>query len=316
MTAVDNHPPVDPKEGAMTDFALAQVARHAPLYPRRLERLSNPPAVLWYQGGLPKAAVGAAPVAVAVVGSRAASEAGCAFARMLGRELAGAGLDVISGGAYGIDAAAHEGALDVGGFTCAILGCGADVVYPDRHADLYQRIAARGSVLSEHPPGEPPRRQHFPSRNRLIAALADAVVVVEAAGRSGALTTARLALSLDVPVLALPGSAGTDGLLNRGQAGEVRSFTEVMAALAGRPHKRAETQVSLFEQHWSQNGGAGGGRCVSLLKALEETASGAEDLSRRLGWSLADVMGALGEAEIEGWIRRVPGGAYEVTRGH
>jgi DNA processing protein len=316
MTAVDNHDWVDPKRGGMNDFALAQVARHAPLFPRRLERLSNPPAWLWRRGGLPKEAGDAAPVAVSVVGSRAASATGCTFARMLGRELGMAGLDVISGGAYGIDAAAHQGALDAAAPTFAVLGCGVDVVYPDRHADLFQRIATSGGLLSEHAPGVQPKRPHFPSRNRIIAALADAVVVVEAGFRSGALTTASLAKGLAIPVLAVPGSAGTDGLITRGDACEVRSFADVMTALAGGLHRRPRAQTSLFEQHWSQKGVPDGGRCVSLLKALEETASRAEDLSRRLGWSLAEVLGVLGEAEIEGWIRRVPGGAYEVTRGH
>jgi DNA processing protein len=300
----------------MNDFALAQVARHAPLYPPRLERLSNAPAELWWRGRLPKVPAGAAPVAVAVVGSRAASLPACAFARRLGHALSRAGLDVISGGAYGTDAAAHEGALDAGGATFAVLGCGIDIIYPDRHGLLFERIAATGGLLSEHPPGVGPRRQHFPSRNRLIAALADLVVVVEAAARSGALITAALGRQLGVPVLAVPGSTGTDRLIHRGQADEVREPTEVVTMLAEGLHQRPRAQASLFAQHWSQNGGADGGRCVSLLKALEETAAGAEDLSRRLGWSLAEVLGVLGEAEIEGWIRRVPGGAYEVTRGH
>jgi DNA processing protein len=316
MTAVDNLDAVDPIGGAMSIFALGQVVRGASLYPPRFERLSNPPATLWWRGRLPRRASGTSPVAVAIVGSRAASDTGCGFARSLGRSLGEAGLEIISGGAYGIDAAAHEGALDVGAPTFAVLGCGVDVVYPDRHAALFAGILHSGGLLSELSPGQPPRRQHFPSRNRLVAALADAVVVVEAAARSGALTTAKLARGLGVPVLAYPGSTGTDRLIGQGAALEVRDHTDVMTALAGRLHQRSRANTSRFAQHWSQNGGGVGGRCVSLLEALEERAAGAEDLSRRLGWSVAEVMGVLGEAETEGWIRRVPGGAYEVTRGH
>ena len=155
-------------------------------YPSRLLVLGNPPQALWVRGKLPAQER----PSVALVGARAATGTGCVRARTLAFDLARRGFFVISGGAFGIDAAAHEGALDANVPTFAILGCGVDVVYPDRHAQLFARITVQGGLLSEYAPGTPPRARQFPARNRIIAALADAVIVVEAAHRSGALITA------------------------------------------------------------------------------------------------------------------------------
>ena len=145
------------------------------------------------------------------------------------------GFTIVSGGALGIDAAAHQGALEVGAPTFAVLGCGVDVVYPDRHAALFAQIAATGGLLSEFPLGTPPRGRQFPSRNRIVAALAEAVLVVEAREASGALVTARLAIEMGRPLYAVPGSAGTDRLIASGKARPVRDSAELLAALAGEP---------------------------------------------------------------------------------
>jgi len=156
------------------------------------------------------------------VGSRRATFGGVEIAQSIGRDLAAAGIQVISGMALGIDAAAHAGALDAGGTTIAVLGCGIDICYPSRHADLRARIAAAGSVITEEPAGTPPLKYNFPKRNRIIAALAHAVVVVEATERSGALSTARWAADLGREVLAVPGSirarqsSGTNLLIRDG----------------------------------------------------------------------------------------------------
>jgi DNA processing protein len=151
---------------------------------------------------------GADPVepAVAVIGSRRATGYGLSVARDIGRFLGAWGVNVVSGLAAGIDGAAHRGALDAGGFTTAVLGSGIDVWYPARNRDLGEEIvAAGGAVLSEYPSGTPPAPWQFPARNRIIAAMVGAVIVVEAADRSGALITARMALDLGRDVYAVPG---------------------------------------------------------------------------------------------------------------
>ena len=177
--------------------------------------------------------------AVAIVGSRNASANGRAFARMLGRELAQAGLVVVSGLARGIDTAAHEGALaaEQGSGTIAVIAAGVDVAYPPENAELMERIAETGAVVSERPLGATARAKDFPRRNRVIAGLSLGVVVVEAAPASGSLITARLALDYGREVMAVPGSPqdprhrGTNQLLRDG-AHLVEGAADVLAILA------------------------------------------------------------------------------------
>ena len=169
----------------------------------------------------PLAELVAAP-ALAIVGSRHPTTAGERFARQVAADVAAAGVCVVSGLALGIDAAAHAGALDAGGRTAAVLGCGIDRLYPRRNAALGERVAASGAVVSEWGPGVLPAPWRFPARNRLIAALACATLVIEAGGRSGALITADWALALGRDVLAVPGAVwmalgeGTNRLLRAG----------------------------------------------------------------------------------------------------
>jgi DNA processing protein len=241
--------------------------------------------------------------AVAIVG-RAQPAAPAASARVpcnrAGRQK---GVVIISGGAFGIDAAAHEGALAAAAApTFAVFGCGVDVTYPDRHGPLFARIAATGGLLSEYPPATPPRAGQFPRRNRIIAALGDAVVVVEAAHRSGALITAALARSLGKPVLAVPGSSGPDRLLHKGHAWPVTSAGDVEDALAG----REPVSVDKAEPP--------AGTVASLVATLREGAATPAVLSRRIGLPLPAIMAALVEAELDGWICRIPGNQYEVNR--
>lgn len=166
-----------------------------------LEDLAHPPEALHLLGATPPV-----PAAVAIVGSRKATVPGREIAFDLARHLAQGGAQVVSGMARGIDAAAHRGALAGGGSTVAVLGCGIDVCYPPEHGALREQIIARGSLVSEYPAGSQPLRGRFPTRNRIIAALALGVVVVEATTRSGALSTARNALDLGREVFAVPGS--------------------------------------------------------------------------------------------------------------
>jgi DNA processing protein len=224
--------------------------------------------------------------------------AGCRLAGELAATAARQGLEIVSGGALGIDAAAHRGALNVGGATFAVLGCGVDVVYPDRHADLFDEIAAVGGLLSEYPPGTPPRGKHFPVRNRIVAALAETVLVVEAKLASGALVTARLAVKLGRRVLAVPGSSGTDGLIAAGQARAVRDAAELARALANEIEPARQMPTAF----------------ATLIANLEGGDAGAAELGRRLALPLPAVLALLAEAELDGWVVRRPGGIYGISR--
>lgn len=205
---------------------------HDPDYPELLRRIPSPPLalfvagdahLLWYPS-------------VAVVGSRIPTAGGRDNARDFSTAFAEAGFAVCSGLAAGVDAAAHEAALGVDGITIAVLGSGIDVPYPRSNGDLHRRIAARGVVVSEHPPGTQARREHFPSRNRIIAGLSLGTLVIEATERSGALITARMAADAGREVFALPGSIhnpmarGCHRLIREGVA-LVESAHEVTAAL-------------------------------------------------------------------------------------
>jgi len=265
-------------------------------YPARLAEIVDPPIVLWATG---TRAVLEGP-AVAIVGSRHASPAGLATARRLGRDLARAGLTVVSGLARGIDAAAHEGALDGGGSTVAVLGCGVDVVYPRQHGLLAGEIRKGGCLVSELPPATPPLPRHFPLRNRVISGLSLAVVVVEAAERSGSLITARMALEQGRDVLAVPGSVvsgchrGCHALIKDG-AGLVETADDVLAALgwrgqAGRPQAAVGEGLA---------GHMVAGEPVSL-----------DDLTARVRRPAADVLADLGLLEVQGVVQRMAGGLF------
>jgi len=202
-----------------------------PQLPPLLRAIFDPPKRLYVRGGGEEDVLTRA--CVAIVGARACSSYGAQVARRLARELAGAGLIVVSGLARGIDGEAHRGALEAGGVTVGVLGCGIDRDYPAAHAELARRIRERGLVVSEYEPGVEPAPWRFPARNRIIAGLCAATVVVEARERSGALITADFALEEGRDVLAVPGeitstlSAGTNALLKLG-AGPCTSADDVL----------------------------------------------------------------------------------------
>ncbi|GAB3456079.1 DNA-processing protein DprA [Actinophytocola sediminis] len=201
----------------------------------RGQRWAGSPLGLWARG--PARLADTFERAVSVVGARSATGYGDYVAADIGHHLARAGMTVVSGAAYGIDGAAHRGALAADGLTVAVLGCGVDVHYPAGHATLIDRIAARGLVLSEYPPGTPPARYRFLVRNRLIAALSTGTVVVEAGIRSGARNTATTAAALGKVVLAVPGpitsatSAGCHDLLRTGTAILAGSVPEILESV-------------------------------------------------------------------------------------
>ena len=199
------------------------------------------PYALWVRGTTDLAAC--CEKSLAVVGARAATTYGTHIAAEIAADLAGRGWVIVSGAAYGIDAAAHHGALAAGGITIAVLACGPDIPYPREHRGLLADIAARGAIISEYPPGRRPRRVSFLARNRLIAALArGGTIVVEAVARSGTLATARHASDLNRPLVAIPGpvtsatSAGCHTLIREQRATLVTSAADIITHLpAARP---------------------------------------------------------------------------------
>jgi DNA processing protein len=266
-----------------------------PDYPDWLRRTAAPPLVLYVRGTL-RADEG--PASLAMVGSRRCSPAGVAWARAVAQDLAAAGLTIVSGLARGIDTAAHEGALAAPGRTVAVMGSGLDRVYPPENARLAATVAERGALVTEFPMGLGPRPEHFPRRNRLIAGWGRAVVVVEAADRSGALVTARLAGEEGRDVMAVPGhpqsafSAGTNALIRDG-AVLVRGAADVAEELG----------VALRSPSQEPAGG--------LLGALtRDDPRGVEEILSRTGRSVQQVLAELMTLEMEDKVRRLPGALY------
>lgn len=227
---------VDQVEERAERLGMRIIVRDDPEWPRQLDDLGDArPLALWVQGAahLRLACLRSA----AIVGARAATPYGLTVARDWSAELAGEQVSIVSGAAFGIDAAAHRGALSVDGLTIAVLASGADVVYPRAHEQLIARIADEGLVISESPLGEPARRQRFLTRNRVIAALTQATVVVEAALRSGTTATANAAARLNRHVLAVPGpvtsmmSAGCHHLVREGGAVLASASSDVLETL-------------------------------------------------------------------------------------
>jgi DNA processing protein len=273
---------------------------HESRYPALLRQLHDPPIRLFVRGA--GVDVLSRP-SVAVVGARSCSSYGVHVARKLGRQIAGAGAVVVSGLARGVDAEAHRGALDVGGCTVAVLGCGIDRDYPRAHADLARRIEAAGAVVAEYPPGVEPAPWRFPARNRIVAGLSAATVVVEARERSGALITADFALELGREVYAVPGeitsrlSAGTNELIRQGAAPLV-AVDDVLAAVGVAPPPRADRSVSEL---------AG-----ALLSILADGPLGADELVRLSARASGEVAAALVELELAG-LASAGEGLYRVV---
>ncbi len=271
------------------------VPRSDPAFPARLRTIHDPPPGLFVRGTAPLALLNRP--CIAIVGARACSPYGTAVALAFGRELAAAGAVVISGLARGVDGAAHRGALDAG-TTVAVLGCGIDRDYPRAHATLAAAIAQRGLIVSEYPPGVEPAPWRFPARNRIVAGLADATVVVEARERSGALITADLALDEGREVLVVPGeitshlSAGTNALLRLG-ATPATSVADVLAAVGLEAPAAEATPLD--------------DRLVSVRAAVADAPAAADEIAERTGLRIADVAAALTELELLGLVRQADG---------
>jgi DNA processing protein len=273
-----------------------------PEYPELLRELPDPPVVLFVRGApLP------GPRAIAVVGSRRATRNGLEAARQLAAGLASAGVEVVSGFARGIDAAAHRAVLDAGGITHAVLGCGVDVLYPPEQKGLLAELLSHGTALSELPMGTTPQPFHFPVRNRLIAGLSRIVLVVEAAEKSGSLITARYAVDYGRDVAAVPGSilsplaAGSNALLKDG-AILVRTVADLLSELPGGPGTSRPDGDALPDLDPD-------------ARAVWEALDGAEgrdgdelELATSLGASR--LAAALLRLELEGLVEALPGAVF------
>jgi DNA processing protein len=280
--------------------------RHDPLFPPGLRDAADAPWALIGRGERGLLARLNPDGAVTVVGARRASTYGREAARELGRQLAATGLAVVSGLAFGIDACAHRGALEAG-FTVAVLGCGADVVYPAAHRSLWRRIGESGLVLSELPPGSGAWRWSFPARNRIMAALSGMTVVVEAAERSGSLITADLAADLGRDLGAVPGpiglrlSAGPNNLL-AGGACLVRDAQDVLDAMLGPGVRRVDREGPLLEPPQ-----------LAVLEALEMGADTCDAVAADLGLSGGEAATTLAALESLGYVNCSLVGVYSRT---
>jgi DNA processing protein len=272
------------------------LARSDPSFPTRLRSIHDPPPGLFIRGAAPVALLDRP--SVAVVGARACSHYGASVATMLGRELTEAGLLVVSGLARGVDGAAHRGALQAG-TTIAVLGCGIDRDYPRTHASLAAEIAREGLIVSEYAPGVEPAPWRFPARNRIVAGLTLATVVVEARERSGALITADLALDEGREVLAVPGeitsqlSRGTNHLLRLG-AVPVTCAADVLRVLGIDPPPAREPPAL-------------DPRLEVVRVAVADAAATVDEVALATGQSAQVVAAALAELELLGVVEEVDG---------
>lgn len=269
-------------------------------YPEKLKVHQGMPKGLYFLGRLPDKDR----PSVAVVGARRSDSYGNETARTFAKALAEKGVQIISGMAWGIDGMAHEGALEAGGDTFAVLGCGVDICYPAGHRRLYERIMEKGGILSEQPPGMPPIAAHFPARNRIISGLSDLVLVVEAKEKSGSLITADFALDQGKDIFAVPGrvtDARSKGCLNliRQGAGVADSPQAVLDALGIFSGKNKEPEKILLAKEEN---------IVYSWIRLQPVSL--EELVRKTQMPVQKVLRILVELELKGCIREIQKNDY------
>ena len=280
-------------------------------YPPLLRQIPRPPLALFGLGELEESDS----QAVAVVGSRQATDYGLRTTFRLAQELAELGICVVSGLAVGIDTAAHRGALKAGGRTIAVLGCGLDIDYPRENVRLKERIASSGAVLSEYPLGTEPRPGLFPVRNRIIAGLVKGVVVSEGSPRSGSLITADLAADFGRSIMALPGPLtdrrreGPHRLIRQGAA-LVTSGEEVSQELWPEADRVAPASAPLFDQAGPAGPDPAAGletRAAKVFGLLEDEPKHVDKLTRAAGYPAEEIQVILLDLELMGLARRLPG---------
>jgi len=279
-----------------------------PSYPERLRAIADPPPCLYMKGRLN----GADEKAVAIVGSRSASDYGRRVARDLARGLAALGFTVVSGMARGIDGVAHESALQAGGRTIAVLGSGVERAYPPEHDGLYRRICEQGAVISELPVGTRPMAFNFPARNRLISGLSLGVVVVEATEKSGSLITAALAVEQGREVFAVPGevgasrSRGAHRLIRQG-AKLVESVDDIIEEIAPQLIRRGAAGTVPAARMLPPDAAQAAHKIYSLLR---ENPLHVDQVIERSGLLPAQVLEILLDLELQGFLRQAPGQIY------
>ena len=281
-------------------------------YPLKLKNYSGMPASLYFKGALPDPSK----KSVAIVGARKCSSYGRQAAEMFARSLAEHGVQIISGLAFGIDSAAHEGCLKAGGATFAIMGCGIEHIYPRSNAQLYRRIIENnGGIISEFEPSSPPLAYHFPIRNRIISALSDAVVIIEAEKKSGSLITASYALEQGVQVYALPGkindklSCGTNDLIWQGAIPALspeQILTDLGVNTKNSTSKKEESSSSSLKREYTHDE-------LKLLELLSSAPLSLSELCYMCNMSTAAVSGALLSLELDGSIYSPFAGSYART---
>ncbi len=279
-------------------------------YPERLAEVPDPPPALFVGGALPEEP------AVAIVGSRKASATALDAARSLGRALGERGVCVVSGLALGVDAAAHEGALEAGGTTVGVLGCGIDGVYPRSNRGLFGLVREAGGLVSEYGLGEPPLRWRFPARNRVISGLSGCVVVVEAPEKSGSLITARHATDAGRDVWALPGPVGFDECRGSnklladgaGVLWDVDEFADSVAPPAQEPLGPAAGGVVEPAETSAAAGLPEHERAALMGVGFEPT--GVDTIAGRSGIGMQQLLSALALLELKGYVRRDAGGSF------
>ena len=297
------------------------LSRNSAAYPQQLAEIADPPLLLYVRGDVEALAQ---PM-LAVIGARGASDYGLRAARRFAAVAAERGLVVVSGAAYGIDAAAHRGALEAGGKTVAVLGCGVDVTYPAEHRQLLEDIAAQGAVVSEFPLGTRPDGFRFPVRNRIISGLSRAVLVVEAGERSGSLITARLALDQNREVLAVPGSidspksSGANWLIRQG-ATLVQDPEDVFEALSWHEGALPAAKPAPSRPAAKRPAAPPAARPLPpnltpearrILHILTGAPADIDRIAELAGLPVTTLQPLLLTLELQGLVRRLPGQLYE-----
>ncbi len=285
-------------------------------YPRLLWEIASPPSILYYRGQINQQEnLGNIP-GIGIVGTRSPTEHGRRWTRNIATGLAKSSFTVISGLAAGIDGDAHQSCLKAGGRTIAVLGTGLDLIYPPQHRQLFEEIAEKGLILTEYPVGTKPERGNFPARNRIIAGLSRAILVMEAPERSGSLITANYANEFGRDVYTLPNSPdviqakGCLNLIDNG-AGIILDEEKLLATLGAIPNLDSTQQLSLFPTGEPEVLPNLDPICLKIFQALTQESTSFDTIIHLTGLTTSEVSGKLLELELMGLIKHLPGMHYQ-----